>query len=198
LSGPFLYSDKKHMKNIFIISGATGSGKDSVIDGLVSRLPVERIITSTTRAMRPFETEGNPYYFLSHETFEQGIEAGDFAEYSTNENGERYGVTKSELERIGAMNRIALWRVDWKGVINIKKIYPEVIALYISAPINILEARLRSRDTGKDEHYFEERMKYTREWLNHLDIYDYQIENEEGKLAHTIEQVSSVITKHLS
>ncbi len=184
------------MKNVFIISGAAGSGKDSVIDGLQSILPIERIITTTTREMRPSESEGQPYYFVSVESFETGLKNGFFIEHSINENGAHYGVTKSELERITSKNKIALWRVDWKGVIAIKKLYPEIKALYISAPIEILEARLRSRDTNKDEAYFQERMAYTREWLKHLDIYDYVIENEEGKLAQTIEQVADIIKKH--
>jgi guanylate kinase len=186
------------MKNVFIISGAAGSGKDSVIDGLQSILPIERIVTTTTREMRPFESEGHPYYFLSVESFKHGLENGEFIEHSINENGGLYGVTKSELERITHKNKIALWRVDWKGVINIKKLYPEIKALYIAAPIEILEARLRSRDTDKDEAYFQERMAYTREWLQHLDIYDYQVNNEEGKLAQTIKQVAEIIKQHSS
>lgn len=184
------------MKNVFIISGAAGSGKDSVIDGLQSTLPIERIITSTTRRMRPFESHGNPYYFLSHEDFERGIKDGRFIEHSINENNELYGVTTSELDRITSKNSIAIWRVDWKGVVNIKKLFPEIPALYISAPIEVLETRLRSRDKGKDESYFQERMDYTREWLKHLDIYDYVVENEEGKLKQTIEQVATIIKQH--
>ncbi|MDP2837963.1 MAG: hypothetical protein Q8O53_01640 [Candidatus Moranbacteria bacterium] len=184
------------MKNVFIISGAAGSGKDSVIDGLRSLFSIERIITSTTRARRSMETEGHPYYFLSRQDFKHNITAGNFVEYSTNENGELYGVTKSELARIASKNSIVIWRVDWKGVIAIKKLYPKIPAIYISAPIEILEARLRARDTEKDESYFQERMEYTREWLNHLDIYDYQIENEEGRLEHTIEQVAQIIKTH--
>lgn len=183
------------MKNVFIISGAAGSGKDSVIDGLQSILPLERIVTSTTRQRRPFESEGNPYYFLSHEDFEQKIKRGEFIEHSENENGGLYGVTRSELDRVTDKGGIAIWRVDWKGVIAIKKLYPEIPAIYISAPLAILETRLRSRDTSKDESYFQERMAYTREWLNHLDIYDYQVENEEGKLAQTIEEVAIIIKK---
>lgn len=184
------------MDNVFIISGAAGSGKDSVIDGLQSILPIERIITSTTREKRPFESEGHPYYFLSREEFERRVAAGEFVEHSTNENGGLYGVTRSELERIAKKDRIAIWRVEWKGVIAIKKLYPDIPALYISAPLDVLETRLRSRDHGKDESYFKERMAYTREWLNHLDIYDYQVENEEGKLEQTIEQVANIIKKH--
>ncbi|MBP9728448.1 MAG: hypothetical protein KBD27_03670 [Candidatus Moranbacteria bacterium] len=184
------------MENVFIISGAAGSGKDSVIDGLKSFFPLERIITSTTREMRFFETEGNPYYFISREAFEKGISAGDFVEYSTNENGGLYGVTKSELKRITEKNHLAILRVDWKGVVAIKKIYPEIPAIYIGAPLDILERRLRARDAGKSEVYFQERMDYTREWQKHLDIYDYRIENEENKLEQTIEQVAAIIKKH--
>ena len=184
------------MKNVFIISGAAGSGKDSVIDGLQSVLPIERIITTTTRSMRPAESEGHPYYFVTHDEFERGIAANNFVEYSTNENNERYGVTKTELDRIINTNHIAIWRVDWKGVVAIKKIYPDIPALYISAPLDVLEHRLRLRDNDKSETYFQERMAYTREWLKHLDIYDYIIENEEGKLAQTIERVADIIKNH--
>ncbi len=185
------------MKNVFIISGAAGSGKDSIIDGLRSILPIERVITTTTRPMRPDEREGEPYYFVSPEAFEMMVIAGDFAEYSVNENGALYGVTKAELERIQTTSGIALWRIDWKGVITIKKLYPEIPAIYISAPIEILEARLRARDNGKDEIYFQERLAYTTEWLKHTDIYDYHVENEEGRLDEAISQVKAIIESHL-
>lgn len=186
------------MKNVFIISGAAGSGKDSVIDRLQTLLPLERIITTTTRSMRPGESEGKPYYFLSVADFEEKVAAGEFAEHSINENGGLYGVTHAELKRITEKGGIAIWRVEWKGVIAIKKLYPNIPAIYISAPLTVLEARLRARDIGKDETYFQERMNYTREWLNHLDIYDYQVENEEGKLDQTIERVKTIIESHLA
>jgi guanylate kinase len=108
------------MKNIVIISGAAGSGKDSVIDGLQALMPLERIITTTSRLPRPTESEGHPYYFISKEDFERGIQAGEFVEYSTNENGGLYGVTKRELDRVSHTSNIAIWRVDWKGVVTIK------------------------------------------------------------------------------
>jgi guanylate kinase len=185
------------MKNIFIVSGPAGSGKDSIIDGLAAHLPIERIITTTTRAPRPGESEGRPYYFLSPEMFEAQIRDGAFIEHSINENGGRYGVTRSELDRIIGRGSIAIWRVDWKGVDTIKKIHPEIPAIYISAPLAVLEARLRARDRGKDETYFRERMAYTREWLKHTDIYDYQVENEEGKLSEAVAKVKTIIESHL-
>ncbi|TXH00683.1 MAG: hypothetical protein E6P95_03215, partial [Candidatus Moraniibacteriota bacterium] len=153
------------MKNIFIISGAAGSGKDSIIEQLTSKLPLKRIVTTTTRSMRPFEKEGDPYYFITRQAFEEELRAGNFIEHSINENGQYYGVTKKELDRVMQEDGIGILRVDWKGVVSIKKLFPAIPALYISAPLEILERRLRQRDTGKSEQYFEERMAYTREWF---------------------------------
>lgn len=185
------------MNNVFIISGAAGSGKDSIIERLETILPIERVITTTTRSMRPSEKEGHPYYFVSREVFEQKKISHEFIEHSINENGESYGITKKELERVTNHGSIAIIRVDWKGVVTVKKLFPEIPALYIAAPLEVLEKRLRFRDAGKTEQYFEERMAYTREWLKHLDIYDYTIENEEGKIDEAVEKVRSIIETHL-
>ena len=106
-------------------------------------------------------------------------------------------MTKTELKRATSGGGIAIVRVDWKGVVSIKKLFPEIPAIYISAPIEILEARLRARDRGKDEAYFQERMDYTKEWLKHLDIYDYTIENKEGRLDEAVEQAQKIIESHL-
>lgn len=184
------------MQNIFIISGPAGSGKDAIIDGLMPLLPIERVITTTTREPRPKETNGNPYYFVSRDQFEQAIKENRFAEYSTNENGAYYGVTKEELERVAHCGRIGIWRIDWKGVISARKLFPNILAIFISAPIEILESRLRKRDFEKDENYFKERIIYTEEWLKHTDIYDYTIENEEGKLDEAIQKTLSIIEAH--
>ncbi len=181
-------------KNIFIISGPAGSGKDTIIEHLETSLPLERIITTTTREARPGESEGHPYYFISQAAFEQGIQNDDFAEYSTNENGVLYGVSKAELRRISELeHRIGIWKIDWKGVESAKKLFPAIQAIFISAPLAVLEERLRSRDNLKDERYFTERMAYTREWLKHTDIYDYVVENEQDKLDQAIEDVKTII-----
>lgn len=183
------------MKNVFIISGPAGSGKDAVIEGLEKLFPFERVITSTTRPFRPGEREGKPYYFLSHREFEKKIGEEVFLEYSTNENNGLYGVTKEEFERVTKIGKLVLWKVDWKGVQTLKRLFPEQIqAILITAPLSVLEKRLRERDGAThDEKYFAERMAYTKEWLRHTDIYDCVVENEEGKLEQTIEKVRVII-----
>lgn len=185
--------------NIFIISGPAGSGKDTIIKQLGRSLSLERIITTTTREARDGESEGNPYHFVSQETFAQGITDDLFAEYSVNENNAFYGVTKAELKRVSEQTgKIGIWQIDWKGVLSAKKLFPGIQAILIVAPLSILEKRLRSRDTRKNESYFTERMKYTKEWLKHKDIYDYVVNNEQGQLEQTVQAVQTIIRSHSS
>lgn len=184
------------MKNIFILSGPTGSGKDSVIRQLEKRLPLERIINTTSRAKRPGESEGHPYYFVSPETFQARIAQGWFVEHSVNENGAHYGVSKAELKRVVAQkDSLALWQMDWKGVQSIKKLFPTLPAIFICAPLEILEQRIRSRDTSQNEAYFLERMSYTKEWLTHTDIYDYIVNNEQGKLDQAVSAIEQILRR---
>ncbi|MEI8343768.1 MAG: hypothetical protein WCF93_02380 [Candidatus Moraniibacteriota bacterium] len=182
--------------NIFIISGPSGAGEDSIIEGLRSYLSLQRIITTTTRQMRPGEAQGEPYYFISEEEFEAGLKIGNFAEHAKQYNGNFYGVTKSELQRVQNSGKIGLWKIEYKGVISVKKMYPEIISIFLNAPsLEILENRIRRRSNVSNE-YVAERMLYTKEWLKHLDIYDYIVINEEGKLIEAVKEVAEIIRKN--
>lgn len=196
--------------SIFIISGPSGAGEDSIIEGLRRYFPIERVITTSTRPMRPGESQGNPYWFISREEFIRRRDVGEFVEWAEQYNGNLYGVTKEEIERVRNSGKIGIWKIDYKGVIRAKEIYPVesprggdapvvfngVLAIFISAPLDVLENRIRRRG-GISEEYIRERMEYTREWLKHKDIYDYEVANEEGRLDEAIAQVAEVIKNNL-
>jgi len=184
------------MGKLFIISGPSGVGQDSVIEGLKINLPLERVITTTTREMRPGESEKNPYYFVSKEEFLKRVENNDFFEYAQEYNGNYYGVTRQELQRVEANEKIGIWKMEYKGVITAKKLMPGIQAILINAPLDILEKRIRGRSQVSEE-FLAERMAYTKEWLKHKDIYDYEVENEEGKLEKTIKEVENIILANL-
>ena len=184
--------------NIFIISGPSGSGQDSVADGLKKHLDIERVVTSTTRSMRTGESQGKPYYYISQEEFEKKIKNDELAEYAQEYNDMFYGVTKDELERVANSGKIGIWRIEYKGVLTAKKKFPEIKSIYIAPPsIEILKQRILKRDPGTSEEYLEERMKYTKEIMDHAHIYDYRVVNEEGKLDETIEKVAKIIKENL-
>lgn len=180
-------------KNIIIISGPSGAGEDSVIDALKKVLPVERVITTTTRSPRPGEEEGKPYYFLSREDFESKVAAGEFIEYAEEYNQELYGVTREELDRVSQSGNIGIWKIEYKGVITAKKIFPAMTAILLTAPEEVMEDRIRRRG-HLTEAEIQDRLIYTKDWLtNHTDIYDYTVENQEGKLDEAVIAIKEII-----
>jgi len=182
--------------NIFIISGPSGAGEDSIIEGLRKYFPIERVITTTTRPMRPGESQGNSYYFLSKEEFIKRRDNGDFVEWAEQYNRNLYGVIKEEIERIKNSGKVGIWKIDRKGVITARKLFPEIPAIFITvSDLKVLENRIRRRG-GISEEYIKERMEYTKEWMKHKDIYDYEVFNEEGKLDEAIQKVAEIIKQH--
>lgn len=182
-------------KKLIIISGPSGAGEDSIIAGLCERMNAHVVITSTTRSPRSGETDGNPYYFLTQEEFEGNIREEKMAEWAQHYNEQYYGVTKEELRRVQEAGEVGLWKIDYKGVISAKEMFPDIKAIFIMADsLEILEKRLRGRKNVTNA-YIAERMEYTREWLNHTEIYDYEVINREGHLAQTINDVYQIIQK---
>jgi guanylate kinase len=181
--------------NIFIISGPSGAGEDSIIDGLKKTMPIERIITTTTRKMRLGEKSGREYYFISHNEFNGLIKEKKLFEYAKEYNDNYYGVTYDEIDRVKNSGKIGIWKIEYKGVITAKKLIPGIISIFINAPLEVLEKRIRRRDNVTEE-FIKNRLEYTKEWLKHLDIYDYVVENEEDRLDKTINLVSEIIKKN--
>ncbi len=181
---------------LFIISGPSGAGEDSVIDGLKKFLPVERVITTTTRKKRSDVFTEDPYYFISKKEFEKGIFGNKFFEYAQEYNNQFYGVTNEEIQRVIESGKIGIWKIEYKGVMTMKKIMPEVTAILITTPsLEVMKQRLLKR--GETEEFVRQRMDYTKEWLKHKDIYDYEVVNYEGKLDETVEEVKGIILREI-
>lgn len=184
-------------RNIFIISGPSGAGEDSIIKGLEQYFPIENVVTTTTRNMRPGESNGDPYWFVSKGEFEKRIDNNEFTEWAKQYNGNLYGVTKKEIARVKNLDKIGIWKIDYKGVVTAKKLYPDMPAIFITVPsLDILEERIRNRDYAS-EKYIKERMEYTKEWLRHKDIYDYTVINENGKLDKAIKETAEIIKNNI-
>lgn len=83
---------------IFVLIGRSGSGKSS-IEKMVSELRPDffRIISDTTRPKREGEIRGQDYHFVTEDFFINGIENGDYLEY-TNYNNWYYGINKRYID----------------------------------------------------------------------------------------------------
>ncbi|MCK4592171.1 guanylate kinase [Candidatus Parcubacteria bacterium] len=184
----------KTKNKLFIISGPSGAGEDSVIEGLKKFLSIERVITTTTRKKRSDVFAEDPYYFISKKEFEKGILENKFFEYAEEDNNQFYGVTNEEIERVISSGKIGIWKIEYKGVMTVKKIMSGVVSILITTQsLEILKQRLSKR--GESEEFIQRRMDYAKEWLKYKDIYDYQVVNYEGKLDEAVEEVKGIILK---
>ena len=71
----------KNRGSIFVISGPSGAGKDTIIDAVIRELPnIKRSVAATTRHPRPSEIHGEDYFFLSSAEFEELVKSDGFLE----------------------------------------------------------------------------------------------------------------------
>ena len=101
-------------------------------------------------------------------------------------------MTFEELKRVENSGKVGVWKIEYKGVIKAKELIPNIVAIFINAPLEVLESRIRRRDKA-DDAYVAERMEYTKEWLKYRHIYDYEVENTEGKLEQSVVNIEKII-----
>ena len=119
-----------------------------MVQALLARVPRLRLaVSATTRARRPGEVEGVHYWFLTDEEFDRRLAEGDFLEYHVFPWGQRSGTLLSELDRIAAAGDIPLLELELNGSLAVKERIPEALTIFIDAPLEELERRLRARAT---------------------------------------------------
>lgn len=137
---------------LFIISGASGVGKSTVLRLVMAARPqLQFSVSATTRDPRPGETDGVEYYFVPREKFLEMIENGEFLEYDDHMKN-MYGTPKFQVEEKRKKGDLIL-DIEPKGALAVRKMLPEAYLIFITAPsMEELERRLRSRgDTPEDQ-----------------------------------------------
>ena len=140
---------------LIIFSAPSGSGKTTIVQYLLKRIPqLGFSISATTRKPRgEQEVNGRDYYFLIKEDFEERIDKGQFAEWEEVYDGTYYGTLKEEIERLWREGKDVIFDVDVIGGLNLKKEYGEkALSIYVDTPdFDKLEQRLRMRATETEE-----------------------------------------------
>lgn len=178
---------------LFVISGPSGVGKDSVIERLRDAYPdIHFSVTATTRARRPGEIDGIHYYFLDEETFLAREGEGEFIETATVYN-HRYGVPRTPVRHALARGQDVVVKVDVQGAASIKAVADKAIFIFI-APESLTELlrRLRSRKTDDPDALMARFSAASRELLQ-ARAFDYVVFNEIERLGNAIEQIGSII-----
>jgi guanylate kinase len=111
---------------LFLLLGPSGVGKGTQINLLKQRHPEYIFPKSiTTRKMRPGESQGNPYHFISDEEFDTHISNGDFLEWAQVHQAARYGTLRKPIEEALQENKTVIKELDIQGLIQIQKTLDE-------------------------------------------------------------------------
>ena len=137
---------------LFIISGASGVGKSTVLKKVMDGRPdLQFSVSATTRAARPGEQEGVHYYFVTHEQFQKMIAEDAFLEYDAH-NKNYYGTPAQQVEDKLQQGHVIL-DIEPVGAFNVQAKRPDATLIFIEAPSwEELERRLRGRgDTSEEQ-----------------------------------------------
>ena len=165
---------------LIVLAGPTAVGKGTVVKYILEHYPnVHLSVSATTRAPRPGEVEGESYYFLTHEQFDEMIAAGDMLEYAVVHGQNKYGTPKQPVVAALAAGRQVILEIDIQGARQVKKAWPEAKLVFIAPPSwEELVSRLKGRGTETAEEQAR-RLETAKLELSAQDEFDYVIINDE-------------------
>lgn len=184
------------MKNkgmLLILSGPSGSGKDTVIAELFkSELNLVQSLSMTTRAPRDEEKNGVDYLFVDTKAFETAIGNGEMLEYM--QYGKKYyGTPKAPIDKWLSDDdgKTVILKIDIKGFDNIKRIYPDAVSVFLSPPsMKVLESRLRRRGSESEDDV-KTRLDIAISEMKKIPEYDYLVIND--KLENAVDEIKTII-----
>lgn len=171
---------------LFVLSAPSGAGKDTVIGTLRKRGVDFHVVASvTTRAPRQGESDGNPYYFVSEETFKRMLDQGELLEHA-NVYGNWYGQPLQQIRENIAIGRDVLLKIDVQGAATVRDKVPEAIFIFLM-PGSTEEQieRLTNRQTETQQEQ-ERRLAEAQKELAQRERFEYVIVNRHGQVEEAV------------
>ena len=180
--------------HLFIIAAPSGGGKTTLCREVRKRFSdMLYSVSYTTRKLRDGEREGVDYYFIDKNDFENGIAAGEWAEWAL-VHGNYYGTSGDFLDKGLADGRDILLDIDVQGTRQILEHYTNSVAIFILPPsLEVLQQRLKARGTDSAES-IAVRLKNAEKEMSQQDLYHHLIVNDQ--LSKAVPELISIIENY--
>jgi guanylate kinase len=178
---------------LFVVSGPSGAGKDTLVDALLARLPrLKYSVSATTREPRPGEIEGKHYFFLEREEFERRLAAGGFLEWREY-NGNLYGTPRDFVERTLTEGYDLIMKPEVNGALAIKRAFPDAVLIFLAPDkFSHLRARLLARRTETNEE-IARRLEIAHQEFKFVRNFDYIVINEESRSDEAVRDLQAIL-----
>lgn len=176
---------------LIVVTGPSAVGKGTICRALLAEAPHIRFSVSyTTRPIRPGETDGVEYFFLSKEEFLKRIEAGELLEWAE-VYGHYYGTPRSYVEEVTNQGHDVILDIDRVGARAVREHYPGAVSVFVIPPsLEALRERIAARGTESPEAV-ERRLSEAPQWIREGLTYDYVIVNDD--LTRAVQQLKAII-----
>ena len=178
---------------LFILSGPSGSGKTTLVSLLKQREP-QRLwvsVSATTRPPRPGEQNGQSYWFLSPEQFQEMIRRGELLEWAEVYPGIFYGTPRRPVEEHLNQGDWVLLEIDVRGAQQVLKHFPQAVTIFVRPRTwQELVQRLRERGT-EDPQALRRRLEVARREWDQAGLYQHQVIND--KIEQAVEQIRQIL-----
>ena len=177
---------------LFVISGASGVGKSTVLSKVMAaRKDLKFSVSATTRQPRPGETEGVSYYFVTKACFEEMIRQDAFLEYDAHMDN-YYGTPEKQVDEKLETGSVIL-DIDPNGAFTVRNKRKDAVLIFIAPPsLEVLERRLRGRGDTSEEQIALRKQRVQWE-MEQSKKYDYIVTND--RVETCAEEILNIIAK---
>ena len=175
---------------LVVVSGPSGAGKGTICQALLEKTTLAYSVSATTRKPRAGEVDGESYYFLSVEAFEEMIKKDELLEWAKVYDN-YYGTPLKKVEEKLAAGEDILLEIDTQGAMKVREKFPEGVYIFILPPsLTELERRIRGRDT-ETEDVLQKRLAAAIDEIEAGKCYKYVVTNDEVDSA--VESVCAIL-----
>jgi guanylate kinase len=178
---------------LFVVSGPSGAGKDTLVDALRERMARLRYsVSATTRPPREGEEEGVSYFFVSPAEFEARREAGGFLEWREY-NANLYGTPRDFVERTLNEGYDLIMKPEVHGALAVKESYPDAVLIFLLPDkFSRLRERLLARRTEPVEE-IARRLEIANKEVRYIRSFDYIVINEQEHSEDAVHDLEAIL-----
>ncbi len=168
---------------LIVLTGPSGVGKGTLLRSLLQRHPELYLsVSATTRQPRPGEIDGQHYYFVSRDKFEQMVSEGELLEWAEYA-GNYYGTPRTPVERQIQLGQSVNLEIEVVGARKIHHTFPTALRLFVLPP-SLAELEQRIRGRGQDsEEAIARRLSRAKAEIEAANEFDVQIVNDDMEQA---------------
>ena len=170
---------------IYIITGPSGVGKNTIIEAMSTDLDFYFSVSHTTRPQREREVDGKDYHFVTEEEFKSLVDDNLMIEYEQY-GGFYYGTSKKEILK---ESNIILLDLEVNGATKLLSENDDFIGIFIDIDDNELVKRLKNR--GHDKDFIDKRMQLASIQREKKSHYQYHVDNVDIKSS--VNQILDII-----